>query len=312
VSTNTVHTQRQSVDLRQVPQALGTIWRDICTTETEGHVSRSLIANFLAIGDAARETELREVLSRIVTRVPCRAFLITLADTQGTIEASVSGTARIFGKSRDLVLEQIDLRASHSSFDQLAGLVRPLLVNDLPTHLYWATDWPSDPRPFDLFTVMAEHTIIDSARFQVPAAHLDAVQSRRQRGRTISDLNWLRLRPYRRALAEAFERFYFNANEPTNVSICCGEHGLAAATLCGKWLELKLAARVQVELDDSTHISPAHIELQHGKNLVQLTWTEHGQLEVHVTTSESCFLPFTVPASRGTESSLLAAAIDLA
>ena len=206
LSVQTVHTPRQSVEPRQVPQALGTIWRDCCAAEPTGNVSRALIANFLVIGDTQREPELRQVLDRIVSRVPCRAFLITLAETQPSIQATVSGAARVYGKSRDLVLEQVDLQAPHGSFDQLAGLVRPLLVNDLPTHLYWATDWPADPRPFDLFTVMAEHTIVDSARFLAPAAHLDAVQRRRERGRSISDLSWLRLRPWRRALAEAFER----------------------------------------------------------------------------------------------------------
>jgi glucose-6-phosphate dehydrogenase assembly protein OpcA len=308
LSVQTVHTPRQPVEPKQVPQALGAIWRDCCAAEPQGNVSRALIANFLAIGDTQREPELREVLNRIVSRVPCRAFLITLSGTQGPIQATVSGAARVFGKSRDLVLEQVDLQAPHGSFDQLAGLVRPLLVNDLPTHLYWATDWPADPRPFDLFTVMAEHTIVDSARFLAPAAHLDAVQRRRDKGRTISDLSWLRLRPWRRALAEAFERFAWQSTQPTEVTIRCQETGTAAAALFGRWVEHKLAARVQIELSGA----PEQVEVRHAGNVVELNLTGQGQVQVHVTTADSCYLPFHIPASRGTEASLLAAAIDLA
>jgi hypothetical protein len=82
--------------------------------------------------------------------------------------------------------------------------------------------------------------------------------------------------------------------------------------LFGRWLERRLAAKVVLEQTDSRRGCPDAIDLRHGDNSVSLAFAEPGQVAVGVTTADLCYLPFTVPASRGTEAGLLAAAVDLA
>jgi hypothetical protein len=305
-------TPAHAVALPAIPDALRAIWRDCCADQPDVDVSRALTHNFVGVADAARAPDLRLAVDTLSARLPCRAFLVALVPGAAPLRAEVFGAARPFGRALDLVLEQIELQAPRSAFAHVAGVVRPLLVNDLPTHLYWAMDWPARPADFDALLMMAEHAIVDSARFSAPEAQLDAVEQRRQQGSAITDLNWLRLRPWRRALAEAFERCGHDRERPTAVTIRHGGAAPAAALLLGRWLEQRLGATVGCETADGAPGCVVGVELQHGDASVAAAQSGQGRIEVQVTTAESCFVPFSVPASRGSEGDLLAAAIDLA
>lgn len=312
MSSTMLRTPHATVAPNAIPSALRAIWRECCSGESEGNVSRSLTTNLIVVVDAARETELRQLLDVLSARQPSRAFLATIQPGNGAIEAQVHAAARVSARTRDIVLEQIELRVPEGSFAQLAGVVRPLLVNDIPTHCYWATAWPRDARGFDALAAVADHTIVDSARFQLPASELDAVEQRRRDGTKVTDLTWMRLRPWRRALAEVFERTPFRMFTPTEITVRHGDAGLAAAALLGRWLEQRLGARIALEASDGPTDFLAGAELRHGDAVATATLTSAGRIEVEVQTPAACFLPFAVPSSRGSEGDLLAAAIDLA
>jgi glucose-6-phosphate dehydrogenase assembly protein OpcA len=312
VTATAIRTPTKAVAPRAIPDALRAIWRECCSGEPDENVSRSLTMNLLAVTDAAQQTALRGVVDGLAARRPCRAFLVAVRPGSGTIEATVHGAARVAGRVRDLVLEQIELNVPQGAFAQVAGVLRPLLVNDLPTHCYWGTTWPADPRTFDGIDAVADFTIVDSARFRLPATELDAIEQRRRAGRPLTDLNWLRLRPWRRALAEVFERAAHQDGATTTATLRHGDAGLAAAALLGRWLEQRLAAHVALEPAGSDHDGLVGFELQHADALATATLTDGGRIEVAVETRAQCFLPYTVPASRGAEGDLLAAAIDLA
>jgi glucose-6-phosphate dehydrogenase assembly protein OpcA len=314
VTATTVSTPHKQVVPKAIPDALRAIWHECCSGVPDENVSRSLTMNLVVVVDAAREAELQRLLEGLAARLPCRAFLAVVHAGDGAIAADVHGAARVSasGRTRDLVLEQIELRVPQSSFAQLAGVVRPLLVNDLPTHCYWATAWPRDARTFDALAAIADHTIVDSQRFELPASELDAVDQRRRAGRPLTDLTWLRLRPWRRALAEVFERAPFQQHAVTTVTIRHGEAGMAAVSLLGRWLEQRLHAQVALEASGQPTDGVLGIELSHSDAGATITRTSAAQIEVAVATPAACFLPLRVAASRGSEGDLLAAAIDLA
>ncbi len=314
MSTTTVRTPHKQVAPKAIPEALRAIWHECCSGEADENVSRSLTMNLVVVGDAAREVELRSMLEALAARLPCRAFLAVVHPDAGPIAADVHGAARVSasGRTRDLVLEQIELRVPQSAFATLPGVVRPLLVNDIPTHCYWATAWPRDPRTFDGVAGIADHTILDSMRFLLPASELDAVEQRRRAGRHLTDLTWLRLRPWRRALAEVFERAPFQPHAVTTLTIRHGEAGMAAVSLLGRWLEQRLHAQVALEASGQPTDGVLGIELSHSDAAATITRTSAAQIEVAVATPAACFLPLRVAASRGSEGDLLAAAIDLA
>ena len=304
-------TPRHHVAPNAIPDALRKIWRECCQGDEDNSVSRALITNLVAVVTADRERTLRALLESLSARLPCRAFLVVVSPGDGSIRSEVHGAARLHGTIRDLVLEQIELTVPESSFARVAGLVRPLLISDIPTRLYWGAPWPSDPRRFDSLASMAELSILDSSRFLLPASDLDALETRRRRGMQVVDLEWMRLRPWRRALAEIFERIPYQPNIHTTAVVRHGDGATAAAILLGRWLEQRLSAHVAIEAN-STNVGLQCVEIQHGGSAAAATLVDTGRIEVAVETEDACFLPFGVPSSRGTEGDLLAAAIDLA
>ena len=182
-------TPRHHVAPNAIPDALRKIWRECCQGDEDNSVSRALITNLVAVVTADRERTLRALLESLSARLPCRAFLVVVSPGDGAIRSEVHGAARLHGTIRDLVLEQIELTVPEASFARVAGLVRPLLISDIPTRLYWGAPWPSDPRRFDSLASMAELSILDSSRFLLPASDLDALEKAASFKRYIAQWN---------------------------------------------------------------------------------------------------------------------------
>ena len=306
-----VRTPGQPAEWKKIPDGMRKLWR-MCLPEEEGFdVARSLTINFLGVADAADAGALREATERLQRRSPCRAFLLLLDETAKPGAAELAAVTRCHGSTRDIVLEEITIRLPTSAFSQLPGLLRPLLMNDLPNHLFWAKAWPAPEQTFDALASLCDHAVIDSRRFAAPAADLKPVAARRAKGKRITDLAWLRLRPWRRALAEAFERVPWQAGTPTTASIRHGKQASAAAVLLGEWLQARLAAKLQFDPSgDPTATSPEGVVVSTGGFEIELA-APRQQIRVHVTTPEHCYLPFTLASSRGQDADLLAAAIDM-
>ncbi|MCC7396650.1 MAG: glucose-6-phosphate dehydrogenase assembly protein OpcA [Planctomycetes bacterium] len=303
-----VRTETTRAPWTQIPDALRQLWR-ACLPEHKGDVARALTTNFVGVAAAAEADALREATEKLQRRTPCRAFLLLLDGDACPREAELVATSRCHGDLRDIVLEAITLHVPPTAIDQLPGLVRPLLVNDLPVHMFWAAPWPANTTSLDGLAALCDHVVVDSLRFRSAPSELARLAERRARGERLSDLSWLRLRPWRRALAECFERFAWQ-RQPVAATVQHGRDATAAALLLAEWLEQRLAARVGLEGNGDTGRVPAAVRLQTGPASLELT-TAKQQIVCHVTTAEHCFLPFTVPLSKGSDGDLLAAAIDM-
>lgn len=314
-----IHTPACPVAPREIPAALRSIWRECRPDAARAEVTRALMLNLVVVVADGRSDQ-QALLTALVGRLPCRAFVVAVRPDAGRVTAVVRGMARARHRSQHLLLEQIDLTASPATMDSIAGIVRPLLVNDIPTHLYWTTDWPRDPVAFDLLASLADHTIVHSALAERPEELLAALAVRRQRGEAVTDLTWLGLRPWRRAMAEALERAGFDAAAASTALV---RHTPAAATpalLLSRWLEQRLAAQVERQVRQPAGTGdgaegacgPDGVELHNGETRIDAHRCEPCRIEVQVTTREACYLPFAVPGSRGREADLLAAAIDMA
>ncbi|MFN6147631.1 MAG: glucose-6-phosphate dehydrogenase assembly protein OpcA [Planctomycetota bacterium] len=296
---------------KRIPDALRSLWRACLPDQQGADVARSLAINFVAVAAAAEEDALRDTVDKLLRRTPCRAFLLLLDPAARSGTATLAATTRTHGALRDIVLEEIAVRMPVTAMAQFTGLVRPLLENDLPNHLYWATRLPADAAHLDAMTAMCDHLIVDSKRFGAVARELDAIQQRRRRGDRITDLTWLRLRPWRRALAEAFDRIPWRPGTPVTGAIRHGGNGLAAAHLLANWLQARTQAKVALDpTGGPTALCPERVALAVGDCDVELA-TVGAQVRVSVATPERCDLPFHVPQSRGTDGDLVGAAIDL-
>jgi glucose-6-phosphate dehydrogenase assembly protein OpcA len=295
----------------ELPQGLRSLWQAACPATEGADVARTLTINFLAFATIDGEAALRNAVARMLRRSPCRAFLLLVDPAATAASAELTATTRSSGNLRDIVLEEIVIRLPPTWFSHLPGLLRPLLVNDLPNHLFWHGPWRRDPQWYRNLAALCEHSIVDSRDFTEPESDLAAVQHERNRSHQVTDLNWLRLRPWRRALAEAYQRVPHHPGKAITVSIQHAAQGLASAILLGEWLQQRLGARVQRQLQTAEPTAGLlAIELRSDDYEILLRATDH-HIRMHVATETACMLPCQLPRSRGSEGDLLAAAIDL-
>jgi hypothetical protein len=138
----------------------------------------------------------------------------------------------------------------------------------------------------------------------------------------VLDLATFRLRPWRRGLAEAFERFSWSRAGPTQARIShtqsCG--AVASSRALGRWLEQRLGASVAYQTVGGAS-GGASAAAEHEPRALELTWgrvhvavrrrAQPPALRIEVTLDQVCLLPWELPASRGEPGDLLAAAFDL-
>ena len=312
--TSTLLDERRS-DVTELAQALRALWQQAlqrCQTPDEP-LNRALTMNFIAVCDRAREAELDRLVQRLLVRHPCRAFVVSLDDAHADLTASVTADVRRQGNGCDMVLERIKLHTTLRQIPKLPGLIRPLLVNDIPVHFFWGTAIPEDEGTLLLLGELAHQTTLDSSSFADP--QVDLVRVLRLPELRIVDLAHFRLTPWRKALAEAFETFEWQRRPATVVRLLRGTApgAVAATASLARWLEQKLAAEVTVAVtaEEAPLHEPLQLHLQHDG--VQVT-VRHRVVEpllhVQTTLQDACMLPFLRPASRASQGDLLAAALD--
>lgn len=312
-------TAAQKASWTELPSALRGLW-DTCMQNQGGtDVARALTLNVLAIADANDDAALRDITEQLQRHMPCRAFLLLLDETADAETAELLATTRCHGPIRDIVLEQIVLRLRSQDLARVPGLLRPLILDDLPSHLFWALPWPGNEQAFDTLARLCQHVIVDSARFGNPARELQIVkqrqtQQRQTQGQRVTDLSWLRVQPWRRALAEAFERLDWEPNTPVTGVIRHGKKARATSMLLAGWLHERLAATISMEPEsDHDSIGPNHASLlvALASGNIEIVIDLNGdKLVTHVTTQSHCYLPFRSAALRGNDAKLISLAID--
>lgn len=303
---------RQHVEVTDLGGGMVALWAQIESSD-ELPLCRALTLNLIAISDPDGEAEVRESVERLLNRHACRAFVVVIDDAAAEASARLAAKVRCEGRGRQTCLEEIALTAPSRSFALLPGLIRPLLINDIPTHLYWARAMPANSWEIATMSRLADSTVVNSNLFADPVGDL-ARLSELAEGHVV-DLASFRQRPWRRALAQAFETFSWSSSIPTR---CVVEHGeapsaTAAAQILGAWLGERLDAAVElvpVNARAGTEAGPQSLELWHGEAHVRIQAQSEVALRMMVTLGDRCLLPVDTPASRGQLGDLLAAAVD--
>lgn len=307
-------TETQTSNWTELPSALHGLWDTCMQNQAGSDVSRALTMNLIGIADAGDAESLRAITEQLYRHTPCRAFLLLLDDAVASDTAELSATTRRHSNIRDIVLEEIILRVSTKSLPRIPGLLRPLIIDDLPSHLLWALPWPAKEESFDTLAQLCQHAIVDSASFGNPARELPILAQRQEKGQRLTDLSWLRVQPWRRALAEAFEQFQWQPNTQVKGTVRHGKAARATAMLLSDWLYQRLAVSVALEPDgNAASIGPDHVSLQLAldSGAIEIVIDMQGdKLVTHVTTQSHCYLPFRSAALRGTDALLISLAID--
>lgn len=248
------------IPLSQVEHELSRQMQDNRESD-EAPALRARMSNLVVYCDS---TALAEKISLevpgIVAIHPARVLLLVgePGSGAGEITASVSAWCRLGASKQKICSEQITLRATGHSVDRLSFAVRRLLIGDLPVNFWWAPSVPPTSGGAAMYQVSstAQQIMYDSIGWPEPArgvvavsAWLEQMEQRLQHGNwcVASDLNWRRLRDWRRTLSQAIDP----ASAPgaiesiQEVQVEHGPHAVIQAWEFTSWLVHRLKWRVQ-------------------------------------------------------------------
>jgi glucose-6-phosphate dehydrogenase assembly protein OpcA len=244
------------------------------------HVRMSNLVIFCQGREAAKAVAAQ--IPNVVKAHPARVLLLVVDSETANSEvaAVVDVRARQVSSHQMACTEQVTLHAGEAAVNRLPFAVRSLLIGDLPTNLWWASPQPpplAGPLLYEL-SEPAQQIIYDSLGWTEPARGVAATaawleQVERDAGaggwRVASDLNWRRLKYWRRLFSQALDP----ASSPgaaesiTEVLIEHGPHAVIQAWEIGSWLASRLAwsveaGRVQPGREISWRFTAPHGELR--------------------------------------------------
>lgn len=252
--------------------------------ESEAPVIRACMSNLVIYTDSPTlGADVSAQVPTIVALHPARVLLLIAEPAAPTPEllAFVGVRGRLIDPGRWVVTEQITLRARGTAVERLPFAVRSLVIGDLPTNLWWATHQPP-PMGGSLTYELAEHAqqvIYDSNGWRDPPRDMAATAGwlttidrvdNSLAWRVASDLNWRRLKYWRRLLSQALDPSAAEGalTSITELVVDHGPHAVIQAWELVSWLASRLNWRVR-----GSAVEPG----------VELTWhcdTGHGGVRV--------------------------------
>jgi glucose-6-phosphate dehydrogenase assembly protein OpcA len=249
---------RYLVPLREVERELSNQMKALQGTES-APVQRARMSNLVIFCNSLEQAILlNEDVPAISMVHPARVLLLVgeagLPDRELTARVTVRPLGE--GSKRYACAEQVTLHAAGALVDRLPFAVRALLIGDLPVNLLWSAPTPP-PLAGALLYELAENAqqiIYDSLGWRDPARGVSAtgtwfeqIERPGGRWRVASDLNWRRLKYWRRLLTQSLEPASAPgvAESVTEVLVEHGPHAVVQAWLLASWLSRRLGWRVQ-------------------------------------------------------------------
>jgi len=258
--TNTPAAEETAVPLDEIEQRLAGCLKQL-QQRGEGPVLRASLSNlviFCQWDEVARE--IAAEVPAVVAIHPARVLLLVgkPGPEAGSLTASVCVRQHAAGADRRIYSEQVTLRADGRAVERLPYVVRTLVTADLPINLWWVVPEPpplAGPLLFDL-AEHAQQIVYDSIGWRAPAHGIMATaawlarlqnESGPGRWRVASDLNWRRLKYWRRLTAQALDP----GSAPgalgsiTDVLLEHGPHAVVQAWQFAGWLASRLGWRLK-------------------------------------------------------------------
>jgi glucose-6-phosphate dehydrogenase assembly protein OpcA len=224
-------------------------------------VLRACMSNLVIYcGGAESAEKIAAEVATVVALHPARVLLLVAeaGPEAGEFTSSVRVWGRVIDPGRWVCSEEVTLHATGRAVERLPSAVRTLLIGDLPTSLWWAVPQPP-PLAANLLYDLLEHTeqiIYDSIGWAEPARGVVATAAwlaQMERGpgqgrwRVASDLNWRRLKYWRRLLAQSLDPAISpgTLESITEVVLEHGPHAVIQAWELVSWLASRLGWHVQ-------------------------------------------------------------------
>ncbi len=270
-------TALRRVELSEIDDELRQLWG---SDDAESGASvRACMSNLIVFCVSEGEVKrVEEELPDIAREHPSRVLLL-LAEADAP-DSRILGDVSVYcflgGARGKICSERITLHARGSSVQGLPAAVRPLLIGDLPTALWWT---PIDRSPaeygqiFEQLAGLADHVVYDSRGWLDPVRSVVAAArcaADAESEFAVFDLAWRGLEPWRRLLAECLDPSVRPGalSSIREVRIEHGPHALPKAWLLIGWLAQGLGWRAT-----GGALSPG----------VQVTWRFQSEHPIDVT-----------------------------
>jgi glucose-6-phosphate dehydrogenase assembly protein OpcA len=231
--------------------------------EIRSHATRACMSNLIihCAGEGGPQ-DIDRTLIEIVRFHPCRVLLLLEQGDRSSPEPETFISAHV-DSSQQVFSEQVTLKTNEAGLERLPSIVRPLILGDLPTSLWWSSglSMPLAQVWFQELSEMVDQMIYDSFIWRDPRQGIVAVTDwlcSAQAERSVADLAWRRLRPWRRIIAQALDPAAVPGALRTisEVTIEHGPHALPQAWLLAGWMAQRLGWRPQAgKVTPATEIS---------------------------------------------------------
>jgi len=262
----------------------------------EHPVHSARMSNLVIFSDNRERAEsLAAEVPDVVSIHPARVLLV-LGEGEtddAPITASTLVRPRQSKAAVDACLEMITLHGAGATTSRLPFAVRALLVGDLPINLWWASNQPppfAGPFLFDL-AENAQQIIYDSSGWLDPTravastAHwLEGVTKGLPGGRwrVASDVNWRRLKYWRRILGQTLDPTAATGAAATATELLLehGPHAVIQAWGLASWLTRRLGWKVRAgKVEPGVEIRWA-FDAPHGAVAVRIKRHPEGPSEI--------------------------------
>ena len=170
--------------------------------------ARASVLNLIVtVADAEAADRVVGTMTDLGIRHPSRAIVLVAHPeaTDGGLDARITTHCHhTAGGSERVCYDEIVLTVRGAAAAHLSGIVAPLLIHDLPTHVWWPGDPPFGDPVFEQLVEMADRLIVDSSDFgDLLVGYRRLANLRRRSG--VGDLAWDRLAWWQELTAEFFD-----------------------------------------------------------------------------------------------------------
>jgi glucose-6-phosphate dehydrogenase assembly protein OpcA len=171
------------------------------------HARASVLNLIITVPDEVAAQRVVATMQGLGFRHPSRAIVL-VADHKAkgpTLDAAVSAHCHDGRDGGDQVCyDVVVLTVRGEAAEHLAGFVAPLLIHDLPTHVWWPGNPPFGDPVFDQLVEMSDRVIVDGSDFADLLLGFRRLGTLRRRS-GVGDLAWRRLGWWQELTAQFFD-----------------------------------------------------------------------------------------------------------
>ena len=194
--------------LWDVPVGLDERGGTVITEKGMPHARASVLNLIVTVADEAAADRVVHTLIGLGVRHPSRAIVLVPQQRSpgAPMDARISTHCNegSGGTGDRVCYEEVVLTVRGEAAEHLSGIVAPLLIHDLPTHVWWPGDPPFADPVFDQLVEMGDRVIVDSSDFGDLLTGLRRTANLRRRS-GVGDLAWERLSWWQELTAQFFD-----------------------------------------------------------------------------------------------------------